>query len=76
MEPKVTRAKFKLEKVTLHEGGTKEYKFYAVTDESTPENKRFHKYSPEGDLTIMVDNPEVEFNLGQYYYLDFILATE
>ena len=67
------RAKFTLSAITHNAGGGKTYKFFPVHDNSTPENARFTKYTPSGELTMLVDNPAVEgsFVLGKEYYVDF-----
>jgi hypothetical protein len=51
-----------------------EYNFDAVCADDVPENQRYHKYTPQGNMSITVDNPTVEFELGKYYYLDFTPA--
>jgi hypothetical protein len=52
------------------ESVTRAYEFTAVYDDGTPENQRFAKRTPSGNLTIQVDNPDVRFEPGQLYYLD------
>lgn len=47
------------------------YEFSAVYDTSTPENERYAQATPFGQLTMQVDNPDVTFEPGQEYYLDF-----
>lgn len=70
----MVRAKFRLTDITHHAGypGMK-FHFSAVGDDGIPENQRYHRYTPSGDLTITVDNPRVQsqFLLGDEYYLDF-----
>lgn len=78
-ENHVSRAKFNCSSVTQysHTGeGAKRYEFTAVYDNGLPENKRFAKYSPSGSLSILVDNPAVQFEVGKSYYLDFIEAPQ
>jgi len=48
--------------------------FSAVADASTPENERFTRYTPSGQLTLTVDNPAVVFTPGADYYLDITPA--
>jgi hypothetical protein len=50
--------------------------FDAVCNDGTPENQRFHRYTPAGTVDITVDNPSAAefFVLGQEYYLDFSKA--
>lgn len=68
-----TRGKFKLHAKTQYVGipDAAEYTFYAVCQDGTPENDRFHKYTPSGKIVIIVDNPNVSFELGKEYYVDF-----
>ena len=69
------RAKFRCQSVKSY--GTAlpaNIEFSAVADASTPENERFTKYTPGGQLTLTVDNPAVTFVPGQDYYLDFTPA--
>lgn len=69
-----TRAKFRCLSETRHSkapDALRVYKFQAVHDDDTPENERYSKYTPSGNLEITVDNPAVQFELGGYYYLDF-----
>jgi hypothetical protein len=47
------------------------YRFSAQYDQSIPEDVRYAKYSPSGELRIQVDNPSVVFEPGKSYYLDF-----
>lgn len=71
-----TRAKFKCESATTFEYGGIEYKFRAVSQDETPENQRFHQYTPNGTMAITVDNPDVNFKPGKSYYLDITEAPE
>jgi hypothetical protein len=73
------RAKFTLHSITQHAGGSnKTFKFFTVSNNETPENERFTKYTPSGELTLMVDNPpaEEQLKLGESYYLDFSPAPK
>jgi hypothetical protein len=66
------RAKFKCQEKHERAGsGCIEYNFNAVGADEVPENQRYHKYTPSGNLSITVNNPEVAFELGKAYYLDF-----
>lgn len=47
------------------------FTFRAVYDNSTPENARFTKATPWGEVKMRVDNPEVQFQVGGHFYLDF-----
>lgn len=67
-----TRGKFQCQSVkTFHGWNVREYQFGTVCNDGTPENERFHKYTPSGTITIAVDNPNVNFEPGKYYYVDF-----
>lgn len=74
----MVRAKFKLESITSHSGspGAQTFNFTAQCADHIEENKRYHKYTPNGSLSITVDNPPAQefFKLGKSYYLDFTEA--
>lgn len=70
----MVRGKFKLAKVTANAGASgRQLMFSAVCNDGTPENERFHRYTPTGTLEMYVDNPAAltQFELGKEYYLDF-----
>lgn len=75
-----TRAKFMCITETRNSynaaDGVRTYKFQAVYDAAVPEDQRYAKYTPSGSLEITVDNPNVKFELGQQYYLDFTPVAE
>lgn len=50
---------------------TRTYEFQAMYDPDAPEDQRYAKATPSGTLTIQVDNPNVSFEPGKSYYLDF-----
>lgn len=73
------RAKFRVTEVTFFGDhtdpkATKRYKLTAIYDNSTPENERFTKATPFGELNMTVDNPDVQMKSGDIYYLDFTKA--
>lgn len=74
------RAKFRCNAETRKKWGpddsqvTRSYEFMAVYDDETPEDQRYAKATPTGSLTIQVDNPDVAFEPGKTYYLDFTPA--
>lgn len=74
------RGKFKLVQICSlsWNTGAKELKFNAVCSDDTDENKKFHKYTPSGTITMTVDNPEAmeQFELGKDYYVDFLPIPE
>lgn len=67
------RAKFKCTSVERFSAaeGPRTYRFAAMYDPSIPEDERYAKYTPTGELRISVDNPAVVFECGRDYYLDF-----
>jgi hypothetical protein len=50
------------------------YRFSAVYASEIPEDQRYAQATPWADLTMRVDNPDVSFEPGQNYYLDFTLV--
>lgn len=73
------RAKFRVASVQFFvdpaaESGSRQYTLTAISDNSTPENERFTKYTPWGELKMTVDNPAIKLTPGEVYYLDFTLA--
>jgi hypothetical protein len=71
-----TRAKFRCNSVQAYASGTRTYALTAVVDDGTPENERYHRYTPAGTLQISVDNPAVVLDLGADYYLDITPAEQ
>jgi hypothetical protein len=70
-----TRAKFRVDSVqTFADPNRRTYALSAVSDSGTPENERFTKYTPWGELKMTVDNPAVVLTPGEVYYLDFTKA--
>ena len=66
--PKTVRAKFKCSSVLQWEGPGRKYEFTAVVDKA---NESWSKYTPSGNVTIMIDNPACPpFIPGKQYYLD------
>lgn len=67
-----TRAKFKVETVTISEGGTS-VKLRAVSGGSK-ENEEFFKWTPVGVIDIGLVKPEhsAQFTPGAAFYVDFI----
>lgn len=77
MAEAMTRAKFRCQSVETF--GTdvdaqRTYRFQAIYDESVPEDRRYARYTPSGELRIGVTNSAVTFELGASYYLDFTPA--
>jgi len=69
-----SRAKFKCEEVTLTTTGGV-IKLLPVTT-GNPENEKFFKWTPHGEIKIGTINPEVvkDFVPGKEYYVDFTQA--
>lgn len=78
MSQPTTRAKFHCTSVETFdaspEEGQRTYRFGAVYDDSVPEDQRYARFTPSGELRIAVTNPSVSFEVGQSYYLDITLA--
>lgn len=73
------RAMFQLVSIKHHMWGSgREFTFSANYDTTIPEENRFFKASPSGQLVISVDNEAVfpQFTLGKKYYLDFNQVPE
>lgn len=69
------RAKFKVSAVTSFENDQKEVQLNAVSGGS-PENQSFNKYTPRGELKMVIDNPDLKdfFSPGEEVFLDFVKA--
>jgi hypothetical protein len=65
------RAKFRCMSDTTMVNNQHTYRFVPVVDDGTPENERYHRYTPSGELTLVVDNPAVGFKVGECYYGEF-----
>lgn len=52
------------------------YKFTAAYDSDQPEDQRYAKATPVGNLNLTVDNPAVSFEPGTAYYLDITPVNE
>lgn len=74
------RAKFKCQSVVkhpepAHDGGFVAVSFHAVYGEGK-ENKEWSKYTPSGNLTMSITNPDAFgwFEEGKEYFLDLTPA--
>lgn len=68
------RAKFKVNSVTIFESaGQKKINLWAVWDDGIPENARFAKATPSGEINVTIDNPTAAefFAPGKFFYVDF-----
>lgn len=72
--PAALRAKFRVSDVTPNPGGEGEFaRLEAVySDDPANPNHEWSKYTPGGQLTMTVNNPNAVgfFKPGQEYYLD------
>ena len=68
----MTRAKFLCVEVTQTMSGEK-VKFQPVTGPSE-EDKKIFKWTPSGSIEMGILNPDVKFEVGKNYYVDFTLA--
>jgi hypothetical protein len=76
------RAKFQVQSVTKFQGGQEQLKMSAVCKsggypaDGSDEDNTFSLFSPQGDLTLTVNNPALagQIQPGQKFYLDFTLA--
>lgn len=73
-----TRAKFQCVTETKHAWNdqAKTYRLEARYDPNLPEDQRFAKATPTGHLEVLVDNPDVQLEVGAHYYLDITKAEE
>ena len=79
----IVKAKFKLNEHHIMNHGYGEqnkFVFRPEYDPSLPEDQRFNKATPNGEMWMFVDNPPViEFwksQIGKQFYLDFTPAEE
>lgn len=66
------RCKFELiERAEIH-GGAVRLKYQARYDETIPEDQRFSKATPNGQLemTVAGDNPAASLKVGDSFYID------
>lgn len=67
------RAKFRVQSITRTHWGSVEFNLAPQYDDKIPEDRRFAKATPDGNLRMVIDNPPAAefFELGKLYYLDF-----
>jgi hypothetical protein len=75
-----TRAKFRClnetrTRYSSDDSGQRTYNFSALYDPAQPDDQRYAKATPAGELKITVDNPAVQFQPGTAYYLDITRAS-
>lgn len=70
---KTVRVKFNVAEITKfgNGGGTKILLFPVMS--GSEENKSFWQHTPSGQIELHISNPDVEFELGEYY-IDFTKA--
>jgi hypothetical protein len=66
------RAKFRCTEIKLMYGTTIKYTFTPQYQPDVPEDQKYEKATPQGELWMVVDNPAATFELGQDYYLDLV----
>lgn len=52
------------------------YRFLPQYQPEVPEDQRYAKASPCGELKLTVTNPAVQFEVGKHYYLDFTAVED
>jgi hypothetical protein len=70
----MVRAKFRVTKIAEWcYGGGKEITLAPQYDTSIPEDQRYAKATPSGEIYMQVDNPAAleVLSLGTYFYVDF-----
>ncbi len=69
------RGKFQVQKIAQvhYNPSAREVTLQAVCNDGTPENERFHRYTPTGTITMVIDNPAVlaQIELGKHCFVDF-----
>ena len=79
----MVRAKFQCasEKTVAYNKNLKIYEFSRVFEtqpgvdgNACEENHIFGKYTPNGKIEMTIDNPDVKFEVGKFYYVDFTEA--
>jgi hypothetical protein len=80
------RAKFQLSHINNQEKtyqhgvwNVKELVFQTMYDNTIPEDERFQQATPNGTITMQIDNPAaLEFfsKPGEYFYLDFVKVNQ
>lgn len=74
----VTRCKFTCTSKTIQGAGENQSVSFAFSPVTTgsEENKEFWKWTPGGKLEFNCLNKNVDFEIGQDYYLDISLAPK
>lgn len=74
----MVRAKFVVTKVAKWQYGAIEVTLAPQYDTSIEEDRRFSKYTPQGSITLTIDNPTASdyLELGKAFYVDFTLAPQ
>jgi len=76
------RAKMRISRVEMHEGGNETLHFYPVAksgtypEDGSDEDNTYARWSPSGELKLTVANPALhgKFKPGDKFYLDFVKA--
>lgn len=69
----MVRAKFRVTKIAKTHWGSTEVTLTPEYDQAIPEDQRFAKATPSGQIQLLIDNPPaVEYlKLGGFFYVDF-----
>jgi len=70
------RGKFVVQSIETFSYGGKTVKFATQYDQTIPEDQRFAQATPNGTISMTVDNPPAAafFTPGQAFYVDFTPA--
>lgn len=57
--------------------GSKKVRLHTLYDESIPEDQRFSRATPWGQIEMQIDNPAAleQLEVGKAYYVDFTKAS-
>jgi hypothetical protein len=72
------RAKFMCSSVTKNHDGGEGVALYAANGKNGTANAQWSKWTPGGNLTLTISNPEAQGRLvpGRYYFIDIDETTE
>ncbi|KNC91285.1 hypothetical protein [Trabulsiella odontotermitis] len=66
------RAKFCCHFIKKYDGNKSQTVHMSAVIDDTPENKKWSKYTPSGELQMHISNPDAldQFEQGKEYYID------
>jgi len=69
----MVRAKFTVSSITDYGNNNQMVKLTCIYDDTIPEDQRFNKATPYGEITMGITVPEVlkQFAIGKKFYADF-----